>query len=638
MILFKYIKKPETLWLLIILFVAAGLRFYDYGRFSYSNDELSALNRLHYDTFAELVLKGFYVDGHPGGVQVFLWQWVRLFGDNEWTVRLPFVLMGILSVWMSYKVARFMFGTAAGLFTAAALTFLQFPLLYSQIARPYGPGLLFSLMLIYFWLKIFFNENGGLSDKKPTIIHLSGFTLSAALCMYTHYFSFLFALIVGFSGFAVARRKNIFRYIGAAVVAALLFVPHIPITLNHLTFKGVGLWLGPPDKTWAIEHLYVIFDRSLFTILVFFITLATLLYLYNENKSKLRFRLFLVLWFLMPLLIGYFYSVKINPVLQDSVLIFSFPCFIMLIFSYAGAELSRKRSWILALFFISGVSGTTVINKYYQKQHFSEFKDMARITAQWQKQYSDTAITKAININNPLYIDYYFERYKAKVRFDLYAFNDQEGLKSLSEIVRHSQTPYFLYGIAKPTPPEGEDIVRSTFPYVVEMQSYDRYSSLVLFGRVKGQTYEKANHLTEIKTIKANLDADTLVPNSLDQPVIAHKMDSLSEYSPAIEVSLDEFSDVDQLFLKAETDLFATSNTGESILVISIETNDGKSILWKGALSAYVEIPGKWCHVINTLKIDKVIPKGAILKVYFWNKDKKVLYLYNLQFSIYQKM
>ena len=628
------LKKPENLFLLIILMVAAALRFYQYGSFSYANDEMSALFRLHYDTFAELVQKGFYVDGHPGGIQTFLWQWVRYFGDTEWAVRLPFVIMGILAVWMSYKVARQMFGIASGLFTAAALTFLQFPLLYSQIARPYGPGVLFSLMLVYFWLKIFFDDNGELNSHKPKMVHLAGFTLSAALCMYTHYFSFLFALIVGFSGFVVARRNNIFYYIGSAIVAALLFVPHIPITLNHLTFKGLGLWLGVPGKSWIFEHLFYIFDQSLYILLVFLITSAVLLYLNRENKRNLRYRLFLAAWFLMPVLIGYIYSVKVNPVLQHPVLIFSFPYFIMLIFSYAGNDFGKMKQWLLALFLFAGVLGTTGINKYYQKQHFGEFKDIARLTAQWQQSYGDTAITKVININNPLYIDYYLERYTAKVKFDLYKINGSEGLKALSETVKNSRTPYFLYAITKPTPAEGEDIVRSTYPYVVEMKDYQGFSSIVLFGREKGESYEKAKHLAEIKTLHASLNADTLLQNNSAQAEKAHKMDSLAEYSPGIELILNDFSETDNLVFTAETDLFSTNGTGESVLVISIETLDGKSIQWKGAASSFVEIPGKWCHVINSLTIDSGIPKGSKLKVYFWNKDRKELYLNNLQCRI----
>jgi hypothetical protein len=630
---FQNLKKPETLWLICILIIAAALRFYHYGSFSYSNDELSALNRLHYNTFAELVQKGFYVDGHPGGIQVFLWQWVRYFGDNEWVVRLPFVLMGILAVWMSYKVARFMFGTAAGLFTAAALTFLQFPLLYSQIARPYGSGMLFCLMLVYFWLRIFFTENGGLNKVKPKMIHLAGFTLSAALCMYNHYFSFLFALIVGFSGFAVARKNNIAFYVGSAFTSALLFVPHIPITLNHLTYKGVGLWLGVPGKSWIFEHLFFIFDESFFLLMLFFVTLLALLYFYRSNKKTRKFRIFLSVWFLLPILIGYFYSVKVNPVLQHSVLIFSFPYFIMLIFSFAGDEFDKIKRWILTIFLVAGIFGTVFVNKYYQKQHFGEFKDIARLTAQWKQQYGDTFITKTININNPLYVEYYLTRFHAKVSFALYDITGTEGLTALANTVRNSRTPYFLFAITKPTPSESEDIIRSVFPNILEMKDYSGFSSIVLYCKKDGKTFEQAYNLTALLEREANLNLDTQIGTPL--PEKAHKSGPAEEYSPGIELNMDEYMGKENLVIEAETELFTPDNTGDAALVISIETADGKSIQWEGASTKYSEIPGEWFHLINTLKVDSNVPKGAKMKVYFWNKDKKVVYLKNLECRIY---
>ncbi len=113
-------------------------------------------------------------------------------------------------------------------------------------------------------------------------------------------------------------------------------------------------------------------------------------------------------------------------------------------------------------------------------------------------------------------------------------------------------------------------------------------------------------------------------------------MDSLSEYSPGIELSFDEFRNTKNLLISAETDLLAPYGSGDNVLVISLETADGKSISWKGAETRYVEIPGTWCHVINTLKIESEIPEGAILKVYFWNKDKKLIFLKNLQCRFYK--
>ena len=625
------LKKPETLFLFLILIIAGALRFYNYGGFSYSNDELSALNRLHYNTFAELVQKGFYVDGHPGGIQIFLWQWVKLFGDNEWAVRFPFVVFGILAVWFSYKVAKFMFGTAAGLFTAAALSFLQFPLLYSQIARPYGSGMLFCLMLVYFWLQVFFDKNGTLNPEKPSIRILAGFALSASLCMYNHYFSFLFALIVGFSGFVFARKNNVFHYISAALVAALLFVPHIPITLNHLTYKGVGLWLGVPDKMWIFSHIFYIFDQSVFILSLFLATLLALLFVEKQGKSMARFRILLATWFLLPILIGYIYSVKVNPVLQHPVLIFSFPCFILLIFSYAGNTFDKLKPWILAVFLISGMTGTTLINKYYQAQHFGEFKDIARLTAEWEQKYGNENITKAININNPLYIQYYLNRYHAQdSTFALYAINGTDGLKALAETVGKCQSPYFLYAITKPTPAEGEDIIRSVFPFIVEMKDYSGLSSIVLYNKNKGKTFVQANNLTVLQNNKAELDGDTTILIDAGNTQKADKLGITDEYSPGIEINLDKYQGIYNLVIEAETDVFAKDFLGEAVLVISIDAEDGKNLLWEGTSSGNIIKPGGWGHLVNTVKVNSAIPKGAKLKVYFWNKERKVLFLKNL--------
>jgi len=633
----KNLKKPENIWLLIILVVAAALRFYHYGTFSYSNDELSALNRLQFNTFRELVNEGFYIDGHPGGIQTFLWFWVRMFGDNEWVVRLPFVLMGIAAVWMSYKVAKFMFGTSSGLFTAAAITFLQFPLLYSQIARPYGSGMLFCLMLVFFWLRIFFTENGEPNLLKPKLAHIAGFAISAALCMYNHYFSFLFALIVGFSGFFVAQKNNIFYYIVAALIAALLFVPHIPITLNHLTYKGVGLWLGVPDKTWIFSHLFFIFDQSIYILILFIITLVTNIALNKELKTNHVFKILLASWFLLPIAIGYVYSVKVNPVLQHSVLIFSFPYFIILLFSNTDTSFGIKRRILLAVFLVAGVLGTTFVNGFYKQQHFGEFKDIARLTVKWETEYKSDSITKVININSPYYIDYYLNKYHSTTKFDQYQINGAEGLQALSEIVLKSHNPYFLYAVTKPSPTEAEDIIRSTFPYVIEQRTYDEYSAVILFGKYIGQSFEKAKQYTPLKELKADITEYTSTTNITFDSTQAYQMNQAIEYSPGIEVSMNELSLDKELFISVETDLFSTDSIGEAALVLSIETIDSQSILWKGALAKYVKIPGKWCKVINTLNVPSVLPKGAKLKVYFWNKDKRVLYLRNLRCTVYSK-
>src|SRR5690606_31293576 len=108
--------------------------------------------------FGELIDLGVCKDTHPAGVQVFLFYWIKLFGISEAAVRLPFVIAGILSVLLVYLIAKRWFNETVALLSAAAIAFLEFPITYSQLARPYASGLLFSL-LCYAGRHLFSTDN-----------------------------------------------------------------------------------------------------------------------------------------------------------------------------------------------------------------------------------------------------------------------------------------------------------------------------------------------------------------------------------------------------------------------------------------------------------------------------------------------
>lgn len=627
------LKSSETIWIVLVLFVAALLRFWAYGSFSYSNDELSAIARAQFPGFHELVNKGFYVDGHPGGIQVLLWLWMKVFGTSEWSVRLPFVIMGIAAVFATYKTASFMFGRVAGLFSAAAISFLQFPLLYSQIARPYGPGMLFSLVLMYFWLQVFFNPEQKLKAGKPSIKHLAGFAISAALCMYTHYFSFLFALIVGFSGFFVCRKNQFIPYVISALFAAFLFVPHIYITLNHLTYKGLSSWLGVQGPSWVFEHLYYIFDFSVFTIVVIALALLGLFVLSKPPFGNNKYRVLLLFWFLLPIAIGYFYSINVSPVLQHPVLIFSFPAFLILLFSFADAVFNTSKKILLLLFLIAGTLGTIFVNGYFEKQHFGEFKNIAKLSAEWNQKYAPNDITKAISINNPYYVDFYFDKLGQSIRFDQYDINTTDDLQKLSQLVSQSSANYFLLAITKPSPTEAEDIIRSRFPYLVEYKDYRGMSSVALYSRVKGKTFAE-NYNFELVSAFTIIPSDQLAEKVGDfRPEFAYKLDSVQEYSLGLDTVLPHLRQISAI--QAEVELFSAEVASSSVLVISVETSDGKSLLWQGAEAQKYEQLGRWSKTICTSYPAIEIPEGSKLKVYCWNKLKRTFYLSKINVNLY---
>ena len=125
------------------------MRFYHFADWSLSNDELSALSRLQFENLSSVIENGVRLDDmHPMGVQVFLWFWTKLFGITPFVVRLPFVILGCLSLVLFYLIAKEWIGYNRALIALAIFACSQFPILYSQLARPYSPGLFFSLLFV----------------------------------------------------------------------------------------------------------------------------------------------------------------------------------------------------------------------------------------------------------------------------------------------------------------------------------------------------------------------------------------------------------------------------------------------------------------------------------------------------------
>ena len=153
-------NTTENILLTIIIIIGAILRLYNYSNWSLSNDELSALARLRFSDFFEMIEQGVKLnDMHPAGVQTFLYLLTHFFGTSEMVVRFPFVIAGIISIYVFYKIGLLWFNSNTALVATTAFAFLQFPILYSQLARPYSPGLLFSLLAVFFWTKIIQQNN-----------------------------------------------------------------------------------------------------------------------------------------------------------------------------------------------------------------------------------------------------------------------------------------------------------------------------------------------------------------------------------------------------------------------------------------------------------------------------------------------
>ena len=386
----KLMTPNAFLWLFILL--GAALRLLRmWGPLTY--DELSALCRLDYHSLSDLMEQAVRLaDVHPGGVQLFLWLWCGLFGTAAWVVRLPFVAMGIACIPLLYAVAKRWFGPWPALLPAAVMALSQYAVYYSVMARPYVPGLLLMLCALYSWTRLLLQ-----GDFRLRWLLL--FAVSEALCAYTHYFALLSALLLALAGLLFVRRQQLLRYLAACLAAVLLFVPHLPITFYQLfEYKGIGGWLSTPTPSFLPDYLRYLLHHSL---PVAAVALAAYLLSFSLQTLRRNWRLIVValaVW-LLPLLIGYLYSVTVNPLLQFSSLLFVFP-FLLLALAGALDDAPRphRAAILLAAFTLAMLLSLCLTRKHFSMMRSEWIETAAAEASSSAARYGADNVTYLFNV------------------------------------------------------------------------------------------------------------------------------------------------------------------------------------------------------------------------------------------------
>jgi hypothetical protein len=624
-----------------LLVVAAVLRLHELTGFSLSNDELSALARLQFNSFREIIKSGVYPDFHPAGVQVFLYYWTSIFGFSEWVIRLPFALLGIGSVYLIYRIGKMWFGVPAGLLAGAALAVLQYPVLYSQIARPYSPGLFFSLSAVFFWTRIFFPSRDSKVNFSWTDI--AGFILSVSACMYIHYFSFIFAGLVCMAGLFFLSRKNILIYLFSGVIILLLYIPHLDIFLHQLSKGGVGGpggWLGPPKEDSLAKYLDYVFNDSVQLKNLFYVVLAGSIISYWKRISVTRFHVLSILFFAIPFAIAYYYSIYKNPVFQYSVLLFSFPFLLLFIFSFIPeTENGTGLKIIFYSVLLGGIYSTMAEQKFYSTAHFSEFRGIAHRVKLLDEQYGKNNITKAINIFDPYYINYYLQKENHDAGFGIYSIMTPAERYNFSNLILNSNTPFFLYAYSNVyDDPQFDMMIRSRFPWLIFSDSLLRsgirlYSNEKIAGilnRVPDVLYnygfEKGEWANEIPFRDSVIKYEGKYSLHITPDV---------EYSATYTAKIATVSLLPDSKIELSAIFFARHEIKGARLVISIEKN-GKTLLYESKLTELSGIhPGEWVREY----ISTVVPVGLEgdedLKIYCWNEKHEELWMDDIQLKVY---
>ena len=582
----------------LIIMVAAFLRFWDFTSLPFMHDEFSAIFRAQTSSFKELLEKGVLPDAHPPGVQTLLFFLIKYFGVSEPVLKFPFLLMGVGSVIFVYLIAKKWFGYASAVLSAALIAVLQYNIFYSQIIRPYETGLFFSLGSVYFWTKVVF-------DEKVTLKSWIWFVIFVAANGYMHAFTVFLDILMGITGLFFIKKERRNKYVGAGIVAFLLFLPGFIIFWQQLKRGDIGGWLGKPDFGFLLKYFEYIFHYSGFFASV---VLLTAVYLsrksFNGDKKSVKFRWIAAGWFLATFFTAFLYSLLRTPVIQFSTLYFVFPFFVMLLFSFVGKTNIRLLILAVSVIIFSGLTTLVLDRKHYNLMYHQGFDEIPALVIKDLEKSEINSTAVILQAPETKMFDYYFEKYGS--RPDYFGLERACDIPAALNYVKSKNPEQIIIGLADYAPFTFLEVMKNYFPYVEKRKTSQNMEYWLLSK--KNNNFPKASGMEKIL--------------ALDSSFV---MSENEQYKGGFTILPDTLKFTDLTILNVNVDVKKDTVIPDVLLVMDWKTSDNKTYFW--ASSGFKDFyPGGDSTYIVTFSARlgdlKNFPESSKIKIYLWKRDK----------------
>ena len=367
----------KYLSLIIILVFAFILRIINLNQSLWWDEAISVVYAMSSD-FWWFVTKYPIGDFHPPGYFALLWVWGHLFGFSEISVRLPSLIFGLLTIYMTFLIGKELFSKKVGLLAALFLTVAPLHIYYSQEARMYSLAAFAVASATFFLIKLIKEEKWG----------RVGYVLSIGLLLYSDYLTY-FILPVHIMFIFIFHRKILKLYILNLIIGFIFIIPWLMIFPKQ--FAGgqatAGIITGWKEVVGgaSIENLLLLpikiitgrinFDNNLSYVLTFVIlAFPFILSVIKLLKLKQDFRQFLLwFWLILPPFMAFLISFFI-PVFSYFRFIFILPAFYLLISVGLEKFNSRLSKMLVILIVLSGFTASSIylFNPRFHREDWRE--------------------------------------------------------------------------------------------------------------------------------------------------------------------------------------------------------------------------------------------------------------------------
>lgn len=213
----------------IILILGLILRSFSLNQSLWLDEAINTLAVKSY-SLVDLVTQYARADFHPPGWFIILWFWGKLFGYSEIAVRLPSVIFGVITIYITYLIGKKLVSKKLGIIAALLISINPLHIYYSQEARMYSLATLAVSINILLLIKL-------VKKEKLNLFLLVLSNIGVFASDYIAYFifpaQFVFLLLV-------RKRELLKKWFIALIIAVLLGIWWIPTFIAQLDVGSVA--------------------------------------------------------------------------------------------------------------------------------------------------------------------------------------------------------------------------------------------------------------------------------------------------------------------------------------------------------------------------------------------------------------
>lgn len=288
--------------------------------------------------------------------------WFQIFGTSEVAIRSLSFLYYLIAVFFVYKIADYLWDRKTAVL-AATLTFLNpFFFVYAFEGRMYSILAATVTASMYFFI-----------TQKWV-----GYVVATAAALYSHHFSMFAVFVQGIwflKEFFMGKRRVAFSILKSFVMIGILYSPWLLPLYNQTKMVGGGFWLGTPTLKDLGKLILTYLNVSLVAILI------------RNWRKNLEKNIFLLFWFLGPILLTWIISQKFSSIFFDRYLLYTIPG-AMLLAASQRQKFSKYFIGITVIFFLLAAS------IYFTHPIKRPFRDLA-------------AYVKASRVDNDFIVNWY---------------------------------------------------------------------------------------------------------------------------------------------------------------------------------------------------------------------------------------